>query len=344
MRRPIFITGTGAVSAAGWGVDALMKVIERGEAISPSFLERQVGEIEIRTPVLQVPAEGANTPKFARLRRASPISKFAAAAVMEALGESRLAQIAAGDLRVGVIFTLTNGCVNYSCRFFSEALADPAFASPILFPETVFNAPSSHLSAMIGSVSPNDTLVADSTGFISGIDLAVEWIERDDVDGCIVVSAEEINWLSAEGLRHYSRDYIASEGAAAIYLEAGDDLQSSDSVKLLRLPDPVSLSAHSREEAAQKIRERLAADDNGQTLLVDGRAGISRYDRPEMIAWADWTGPRWSPRKWIGEGMGVSTALQTVAAVQALKSGEFRQAVVTAVGGNQQAAGLLLGS
>jgi hypothetical protein len=340
LRKPISITGIGAVSPAGWGVTALMNAIDQVDAISPSFLTRLLGEVEIRTPVLRVPAEGATTPKFPRLRRASPISKFAAAAVVEALGDDRLAQIAAENLRVGVIFTLTNGCVNYSSRFFSEALTDPSLASPILFPETVFNAPSSHLSALIGSTSPNDTLVADSTGFINGIDLAIEWIERDDVDGCIVVSAEEIDWLSAEGLRYYSSNYIAAEGAAAVYLESSVHQQP----RILRLPDPISLSWNSREQAAQKIREQLAANDDGRTILIDGRTGITRYDRPETSAWADWSGPRWSPRKILGEGMGVSTALQAVAAVAALKSGKFHQAVVTAVGGNQQAAGILLGN
>ena len=338
MRMPIAITGSGAVSPAGWGVAALMTALRAGEKITPSLLERMAGETVVRTPVLRVPVEGATTPKFARLRRTSPISKFAAAAAAEALGETRLAGIAAGNLRVGVIFTLTNGCVNYSSRFFGEALADPALASPILFPETVFNAPSSHLSAMIGSVSPNDTLIADSTGFFSGIDLAVEWIERGDVDGCLVISAEEIDWLSAEGLRHYSRDYIPSEGAAAVYLES-----TAGPARLLRLPDPVSLSFNSRQQAARKIRAQLAPADDGQTLLIDGRADIARYDRPESAAWADWTGPRWSPRALLGEGMGVSAALQTVAAVAALAGGQFQQAVVTATGANQQAAGLLLG-
>jgi hypothetical protein len=215
---------------------------------------------------------------------------------------------------------------------------DPSLASPILFPETVFNAPSSHLSSMIGSNSPNDTLIGDSTGFFTGIDLAVEWIERGDVDGCLVVSAEEIDWLSAEGLRLYSRDYVPSEGAAAVFLEA-----AHGPVKLLRLPDPVSLAANTREQAALKIRQKLTALDDGQTLLVDGRAGISRYDRPETLAWADWTGPRWSPRTVLGEAMGVSTALQTVAAVSALKEGNFQHAIITATGANQQAAGMLLG-
>ena len=337
MRAQISITGTGAVSPAGWGVAALMTALTSGEKIATSMLERSVGETTFQTPVLRVPTEGATTPKFARLRRTSPISKFAAAAVAEALGDARLAEITAGRLRVGVIFTLTNGCVNYSNRFFGEALADPAFASPILFPETVFNAPSSHLSALIGSLAPNDTLIGDSAGFFTGIDIAVEWIERGDVDGCLVVSGEEIDWLSAEGLRLYSRNYIPSEGAAAIYLEVADG-----PVKLQRLPDPVPYSAHTRAEAAKICRDRLAPENNGRTLLVDGRAGLSRHDHAETAAWIDWSGPRWSPRKILGEAVGASCALQVVAAVEALKTGEFQNAVVTAVGGNQQAAGLLL--
>ena len=334
---PIAITGSGAVSPAGWGVPALMDTLHAAREIEPVFLERISGKTKVRTPVLRVLLEGATTPKFARLRRSSPISKFAAAAAAEALGESRLAEIAAGTLRVGVIFTLTNGCVNYSNRFFGEALDDPAVASPILFPETVFNAPSSHLSALIGSTSPNDTLIGDSAGFFSGVDLAVEWIERGDVDGCLVVSAEEIDWLSAEGLRYYSRDYLPSEGAAAIYLES-----ATGPVKLLRLPDPVSLANYSRAEAALKIRKQLAPADDGRTLLVDGRIGILRHDQPETAAWSDWQGPRWSPRRVLGEGIGVSAALQVVAAVESLRSGAFSQAAVTATGGNQQAAGMLL--
>lgn len=335
----ISITGIGAVSPAGWGVAALMKAVRSGAEIPPTLLDRDAAGVLIRTPVLRVPAEGATTPKFPRLRRTSPISKFAAAATAEALGEDRLAALAAGNLRVGVIFTLINGCVNYSNRFFGEALADPAMASPILFPETVFNAPSSHLSAMIGSHAPNDTLIGDSSGFFSGIDLAAEWIGRGEVDGCLVVSGEEIDWLSAEGLRLYSRNYCPSEGAAAVYLEAAEG-----PARLLRLPDPISLATNSRIDAARKIRDILAAKDDSTTLLVDGRTGVKRFDLPETAAWADWTGPRWSPRTLLGEGMGVSAALQIVVAVESLKSGEFRQAAVTTTGANQHAAGILLGT
>jgi len=335
---PLSITGAGAVSSAGWGVASLLQAIQSGTRPELHTLERPGPEGMVATPVLRVPAEGSTTPKYARLRRTSPISRFAAAAATEALGPDRLALIAGGTLRVGVVFTLTNGCVNYSNRFFGEILADPATASPILFPETVFNAPSSHISAYIGSNAPNDTLIADGTGFFTGIDLAAEWILRGEVDGCLVVSAEEIDWLSAEGLRYYSRSYLPSEGAAAVYLEPADS-----PVGILRLPDPVSLAAHSRNQAAAIIRDQLAPVDDGQTLLVDGRAGVPRFDRPETSAWSSWTGPRWSPREILGESMGVSAALQLVAASGAIAAGHFPRAAVTATGANQHAAGILIG-
>jgi len=332
------ITGTGAVSPAGWGVRPMMEMLDSNKKPAISLLERPLQDTTITTPVLRVPTENSTAPKIPRLRRTSPISKFAAAAAMEALGETRLAAIAARELRVGIIFTLINGCVGYSNRFFSEVLSDPKVASPILFPETVFNAPSSHLSAMIGSVAPNDTLIADSTGFFSGMDLAAEWILRGDVDGCLIVASEEIDWLSAEGLQLYSKDYLPSEGAGAIYLEA-----SEDTVKLLNLPDPISFTNHSRTAAAKEIRTTLAIENRKNHLLIDGRVGICNQDLAETLAWQDWLGARWSPRKILGEAMGASTSWQVIAAVEAIRTGSFPKAVVSAVGGNQQAAGCVLG-
>ena len=331
------ITGTGAVTPAGWGVERMMHALAAEEILQPTMLERPPGGLIVSTPVLRVPGAETTAPKSPRLRRTSPISKFAAAAAMEALGEIRLARIPAG-LRVGVIFTLTNGCVNYSNRFFGEVIASPALASPILFPETVFNAPSSHLSAMIGSRAPNDSLIGDASCFLTGIDLAAEWIERGEVDGCIVVAAEEIDWLSAEALRHYSRAFVPSEGAAAIYLEAADGPAT-----LIHLPDPVPYNSRDRITAAREMREALDPADDGATLLVDGQSGVHRFDLPEIAAWRDWRGPRWSPKFVLGESMGAAAAIQVVAAVEALKSGQFAQAVVSSVGSNQQAAGLRLG-
>jgi 3-oxoacyl-(acyl-carrier-protein) synthase len=343
MSRNLAITGTGAVSPAGWGVEALMKALDGGEMPAPSLLQRGCGESMVSTPVLRVPMDATTIPKSARLRRASPISKFAASAAMEALGDQRLAAIRDG-LRVGVILTLTNGCVNYSNRFFSEVLGDPALASPILFPETVFNAPSSHLSAMIGSTAPNDSLIGDGSGFLTGLDLAAEWIGRGEVDGCIVVAAEEIDWLSAEGLCLYSKTLLPSEGAAAIYLQAGDG-----PVMLHELPDPVPYQRVKRPLAVQEmkrlLKEKGIADD-GRTLLVDGLCGVASVDRAERQAWQGWNGPRSSPKLVLGESMGAAAGFQVVAATASLSretQAPIDRALVFAAGSNQQVAALAIG-
>lgn len=330
MSGRIRIAGVGAVSPAGWGCASLLDLCVSDACAETSFLERG----DMRSPVMRVPAAAAGVmARSPRLRRASPIAKFAAAAAIEALGGQE------DRSKIGIVFCLSNGCVNYSNRFFTEALADPSTASPILFPETVFNAPASHLSAMLGSRAPNDTLIADGAGFFCGIDLAVDWLLRGEVDGVLVVCAEEIDWLSAEGLRLYHHGMVPAEGAAALFLEAGD----GDGVDLLRLPDPVAYSCVARRDAPIFLRKLLAPDDDGATLLVDGRTGITSIDAAESSAWIDWTGPRWSPRTRIGESMGASAGLQCAAAVAAVAAGHFPGAVVCATGGNQQAGGMVVG-
>ena len=110
---------------------------------------------------------------------------------------------------------------------------------------------------------------------------------------------------------------------------------------IFRIRSPIN--SRGRLAAAFAIRHALAAADDGATLLVDGQSGVHRFDGPELAAWADWAGPRWSPKRVLGESMGAAAALQVVAAAEALKSGGFRQAVVSALGSNQQAAGIVLG-
>ena len=87
------------------------------------------------------------------------------------------------------------GLVTYSRRFYEEVLRDPATASPLIFPETVFNAPASHLAAYLGSTAPNCTLVGDDGMFLQGLALAAQWLMEDEIDGCVVIGAEELDWL-----------------------------------------------------------------------------------------------------------------------------------------------------
>jgi 3-oxoacyl-(acyl-carrier-protein) synthase len=338
----ITISGTGAVTPAGWGVGFLMEMLAGDARPEHSMLEREAANgLVLSSRVARVPKleDRSLLPRNPRLRRVSPIGKFAAAAAFEALGAERLAAAQAGELRVAVICSLMNGCVNYSNRFFGEVLDDPGVASPILFPETVYNAPSSHLSAILGSMAPNDTLVGDAAEVFTALELGTEWLLRDDCDLCVVVAPEEVDWLSAEAIRLHSKDLVPSEGAGAVVLA-----RDGDGPEVLAIPDPVSYAeVPDRSEALRRLRAELDQEDEGATLLADGRTGIARLDRVEDAVFGDWRGPRLSTKVRLGESLGASASLQLVAAVETLKSGGVRKAIVTSVGGNEQVAGCLLG-
>jgi len=76
-------------------------------------------------------------------------------------------------------------------------------ASPLLFPETVYNAPASHLSAQLGLDGACYTLVGDSTIGLTALKFAEQLLALGDVDRCVVVACEEIDWILCEAYRDW---------------------------------------------------------------------------------------------------------------------------------------------
>jgi 3-oxoacyl-(acyl-carrier-protein) synthase len=89
--------------------------------------------------------------------------------------------------KIGVIVCVFSGCINYSRRFYTETLNDPATASPVVFPETVFNAPASHIAAYLGTNAINYTLVGDTGTFLAAMALGAGWLNEGRVAQCLVV-------------------------------------------------------------------------------------------------------------------------------------------------------------
>jgi len=210
-------------------------------------------------------------------------------------------------------------------------------ASPLVFPETVFNAPASHLAALLGTTSINYTLVGDPGMFLQGLALATEWLLDSRVDGCLVIGAEEIDWLSADAFQRFQRKAIMSEGAGAVYL--GREAKNNSALRLESVTDAQSFSSKlTRTEAAQAMRAELPIGAPDQ-VLCDSRQGLRHLDAAELAAWEKWPGARLSPKILLGEGLAAASAWQCVAALDALALGQFRAATVSVVGVNQQAIG-----
>lgn len=332
----VFVRGLGAVSPAGWGVEALRDALMKRDPLPVTSLERPGWTAPL--PVRVVPPPTVRPPFLAhpRLRRASPITTYAVAAALEAVGPDA-ARVRDGSLRLGLVLCVMAGCVNYTRRFYQEVAHDPATASPLLFPETVFNAPASHLATLLGSAAACYTLVGDPGMFLAGLALAAHWIVDHQVDVSLVVGAEEIDWLVADASRCFDRHTVTSEGAGAVYLSGPEETRPT--VQLSAVTDAHSYLRHrSRAEAAAAMRAQLPRG-TVTDLLCDSQHGSRTSDQLEQKLWHDWKGHRSSPKLILGESYAAGSAWQCVAAVDGLKEGPGQSALVSVLGCNQQAIG-----
>ncbi len=331
----IFVAGLGAVSPAGWNVAALCEALHKGEPLPTQSLERPGWEKPLRARLVPNPAMRPEFLTHPRLRRTSSITHYVVATALEATAGLRTN--CDPKFRLGLIVSLQTGCVNYSCRFFEETLKDPATASPLLFPETVYAAPASHLAAVLGNISLATSMVGDPATFLQGISLGAQWLEENRVDACLVIGAEETNWILADALCHLERSATLTAGAGAVCLCREPKLSAGVELAAITDTHTYSMQNH-RAHAARLMRNQLGKSSPGE-LLCDGVGASPRTDGAELNAWRDWTGPRISPKRILGEGLMAAAAWQCVTACDAVAGGRFVAANVSLVGSNQQAIG-----
>jgi hypothetical protein len=332
----VFVRGLGAVSPAGWGVEKLCAALDKGEPIPTQTLARPGWEKPVR--VRNVPPPEIRPDFFAhpRLRRASVITQHTVAVALEALGDDA-ARVQSGALRLGIVACTMSGSVAYSRRFYEEVLREPATASPLIFPETVFNAPASHLAAYLNTNEIGYTIVGDDGTFLQGLALAADWLLKNEADGVLIIGAEEMDWIAADAMKLFHRSAIRSAGASAVYLRR--EKPAANCVELSSVTDSFLFTQNqNRLAAAQKMREQLPENVPNELLCLSGQ-NISRTDAAENLAWSDWTGSRLVPKIILGEAFLASVAWQCVAACASLENGGFSAASISVVGANQQAIG-----
>lgn len=339
----VIIRGCGAVSPAGWGVNALESALAANTPLPTAPVKSPAGARTFQLRDVPPPATRLDFLRHPRLRRSSSITQYAAAAALEALGQNLHGTPPASSppspKRLGLITCMMSGCVQYTERFYQEVLRDPLTASPLLFPETVFNAPASHIGALVGQPAATCTLLGDSSVFIQALAQAAGWLTEDRVDGCLVISAEEAHWLLADALWQLDHSATFAAGAGALYLERSDEPNPA-ATRLDCVTDPfVYGPACSRLHALCQMRAQLPPESPNELLCLS-LSGRPRTDAPELQAWHGWQGPRLAPKLVLGEGLIAAGAWQCVAACSALARGHARAANVSVAGVNQQAIGV----
>jgi 3-oxoacyl-(acyl-carrier-protein) synthase len=368
------IAGMGWVTPLGTGIDLVWERLLKGEEASATTISEDFAE-RIYT-VFRVPESAMKGLAHPRLRRASAISRFGAAAGLQALESAGLKLDTQTAGRTALIFAISNGGVIYTKRFYREIVSTgPQTASPLLFPETVFNAPASHVAAILGVTGATYTLVGDGAVGIAAINMADELMKNEALDYCLIVGTEEVDWLLCDAYRQWrllrmtppiepysnqNRGMILSEGAGAV---------------LLARNGPVSVERvhpggyFSKRTEAEKILKTILNElCQTESDLVISSANGTFIDGAESQALRQVlpNASVYTVKPALGESVGAAGLWQVIAAAQALRWGEVppvlhagssvplglsrsrtrlanpRRAIVLTCGLNQQAAGLRL--
>ena len=366
------IAGMGWITPLGRGIDTTWNRLLKGDESIAQKISR--GENAKTYQAFLVPAETLNSlPPHPRLRRASAISRFAAAAGLDAITAAKAMQLPIDPKKLALVFAVSNGGVTYTKRFYQGIVESGAqSASPLLFPETVFNAAASHLSAILGVDGASYTIVGDAAVGILAIKMAADLLEANTVDYCLVVAAEEADWVLCDAYRKWRltrssppielfsdppRGTILSEGAGALLLGR------EGKVKL----DSINAGGNftHQRDAAEIVRRILREVRDQANCIIASADGtfvdLAEHDSiiKEMPA-----ASVYSPKSALGESVGASGLWQVIVAAQAVAtqklppmahipenarlrfSGSATEigpsTVVLTCGLNQQAAGLRL--
>src|SRR5947207_221050 len=368
------IAGMGCVTPLGSGIDSVWKRLLQGHEASATTVSESVSDRRYTT--FRVPESALTGFAHSRLRRASVISRFAAAAGLEALHNAGVKLDSQSAERTALIFAISNGGVIYTKRFYRDILeAGAQSASPLLFPETVFNASASHLAAILGITGASYTLVGDGAVGVAAIKMAEDVMANDGLDYCVVVGTEEVDWLLCDAYRRWrllrpappiepfsrqTRGMILSEGAGAILL-------AREGPFAIECAHPGGYFAK-RAEAAEILKRILCDLGQSEIGLVISSANGTFVDEAECRALkaGDPNAFVYTAKPALGESVGAAGLWQVILAAQALRSAELppvlhagapvslrlprsrtpiagaRCAIVLSCGLNQQVAGLRL--
>ena len=322
------IAGMGWVTPLGNGVDAVWESLLRGDEASATAISEQFGDRSYSA--FRVPESAVTGLAHPRLRRASVISRFAATAGLEALQAAGLKVDSQNAGRIALIFAISNGGVIYTKRFYRDVVETGAqSASPLLFPETVFNAPASHLAAILGVTGTTYTVVGDGAVGLLAIKMAEDVMTDKSLDYCLVVGTEEIDWLLCDAYRRWrllrsappiepfgkqKRGMILSEGAGAILL-------AREGTIIIERAHPGG--CYGRRAEAEEILKGILRDlsrveidfvissANG-TFIDQAEQGALEQVIPNAITYA--------AKPALGESVGASGLWQVILGAQALRS------------------------
>ncbi len=219
----LFVRSSGAVTAAGTGVPALVRAAAARDWQPRLGLERpDAPPLPVATCREFSPREVLPPLVARRLDRPARLLAVAAREALAPLGDP----LPWARDRIGVSAATWNAGTSALLEVLRTVfLASPEEASPAQFPSTVANAPASQLGILEKLGGPSLTFAEKQAGGLRAVAEAARALLRDRADAVLACGVDEADWVNAEGydrigaLRTSGRPgMVLGEGAAVLAL------------------------------------------------------------------------------------------------------------------------------
>ncbi|MEA2560381.1 MAG: 3-oxoacyl-[acyl-carrier-protein] synthase [Acidobacteriota bacterium] len=242
--KEIWITGLGTLGAYGSGAESLRRALASSEPPALSEIDRSAGYHLTQAPrraYLVDPALLREWVPPGEARRMSPPSRFAVATARMALRGAGFAE-GLPDEQTGVVVSTAFGPASYSEGLLKQILLEgPESASPMLFMESVANAPAAQVAIACRARGPSVTVCQREAGALLAVgqaaaDVAAGRVPRAlagtldemtpllhsllDRFGALARNSGPVGTQIARPLDRRRGGYLASNGATMLLLEA----------------------------------------------------------------------------------------------------------------------------
>lgn len=268
----IVITGYGAITAAGSGVEPLLELLRSGrDALTPVPAEL-AGE-----GYRWGKAHGFKATDFIpplKARKMDRCSQFGVAAAGMALKDAGIDPKAMDPERIGIALGCGFGGVANSAEFLGGYFSDGVEGlAPMLFPNTVSNAPASNASIEHGLKGPNVTLVQRFCSAESAFLMACSFIAQGRADVMLTGGADDLIPLMIRGfrataqLRRYASCFGEGSGILVLEKSAHAARRGAEVKAGVQSVASIGLLAAGREREGV---ERLTAGDEASLVSLGG--------------------------------------------------------------------------
>lgn len=214
MKRPV-ISGLGPLSPFGAGMETLWEALASGSSAIRSLSRFSSISSALGGEITDIDLDDIIDNRS--FRRAADVSKYALAAIQLALLDAGLDSAEGEDS--AIVTAVTHGAMNYTEAYHKSLVTGGVEdISPILFSDSVLNAPAGNASICYGIRGAVHTIVGGTAASIKAAIMACRLIQEDGINRAVVVSAEEINKLSFYCRKRFG-DSEMSEGAGVFLIE-----------------------------------------------------------------------------------------------------------------------------